>query len=407
MIIAHSWWFKLNVLLRKATWIVCALMGAVVLGMGLYFALYSWEKTEKWDVSRKLFGQGAWVASYESIGTNALSLSANQFSDALPNLSQEILVLSRNSRPDRQNQDLLIALKGSKQEKVVGNGDTLFLSMDTKNEEEIAQIAFSSKAADLWIKPILLDKTSILIEEGCGEKKTQFIIQENSGKKGAREEPCFKSIKGAKYWGPDLLLRQYGGDDYRVLQEKQKVEFPEGNVCYVGQGDYLSWVEGKWTPTSLEEASQKLPLARIGPCRGTQLEIEAWDETGFYPLEIKWEKESPLRMQYKTEEIISSVRLRTSSAVTCAMGKRRLILKKGDWLLRSSQGWHKLKSLEDIENCLQHKIRGELFIFDGVKKEGAKTTLLGHLFDPMRTQVQPIVIPIAAAKKPKEMEKKK
>ncbi len=407
MIIAHSWWFKLNLLFHKATIAVIALIAAVLIGMGSYFILYPWENGEKWECSRKLFSRDAWASSYESIGMNALSLNANQFSDALPNLSQEILVLSRNSRPDRQSQELLIALKASKQEKIVANGEILFLDVAAKNEEEMAQIAFTAKPASLWIKPILLDKTSVLIEEGSGEKKTQFIIQESSGKKGIREEAYFKSIKGAKCWGPDLLLKQYGGDEYRLLQDKQKIEFPEGNVCFVKQGDYLSWVGDRWTSVSLEEASPKFPLARIGACRNQQVEVEAWDASGFYPLEMKWEKEAPVKMNYRSEEILSSIRLRTSSAVTCVMGKRRLILKKGDWLLRSSQGWHKLKSLEDIENCLQHELRGELFIFDGVKKEGTKATLLGHLFDPMRTQVQPITIPIVAVKKPKDMDKKK
>ncbi len=407
MMIAHSWWFRLRILFRLATLGACALAAAVVIGMALYFIFYPWETGERWEGSRKLFNRGAWVPSYEAIGMNALSLNANQFSDALPNLAQEILVLSRNSRPDRQNQDLLIALKGSKQEKVVANGDTLFLTVKAKSEEEMAQVTFAVKPAELWIKPLLLDKTSVLIEEGSGDKKTQFIIQEGPGKKGARDEPYFKSIKSAKCWGTDLLVRQYGGEEYRRMQEAQKIEFPEGNVCFVKPGDYLTWANNQWMLTSLEEASPKLPLARIGPSRGGQVEIEAWDETGFFPLEVKWERESAPKMQYRVEEILSSVRLRTSSAVTCVMGKRRLILKKGDWLLRTSQGWHKLKSLEDIENCLQHKVRGELFVFDGVKKEGPKATLLGHLFDPMRTQVQPIVIPIVADKKPKEMEKKK
>ena len=196
MIVAHSWWFKLNLLFHHATIAVIALIAAVFIGMGGYFILYPWEKGENWERSRKLFSRNAWVSSYESIGMNALSLNANQFSNALPNLSQEILVLSRNSRPDRQSQELLIALKGSKQEKVVANGDTLFLNVAAKNEEEMAQIAFSSKPAPLWIKPILLDKTSVLIEEGSGEKKTQFILQESSGKKGVREEPYFKKYQG-------------------------------------------------------------------------------------------------------------------------------------------------------------------------------------------------------------------
>jgi hypothetical protein len=48
---------------------------------------------------------------------------------------------------------------------------------------------------------------------------------------------------------------------------------------------------------------------------------------------------------------------------------------------------------------LQHQIRGELFIFDSLEKDQGKVSLKGHLFDEMRTQLQPIAIPIAMDKK--------
>ena len=48
---------------------------------------------------------------------------------------------------------------------------------------------------------------------------------------------------------------------------------------------------------------------------------------------------------------------------------------------------------------MQHKVKGELFIFDGIEKELNQILLKGHMFDEMRTQIQPISIPILTEKK--------
>lgn len=65
-------------------------------------------------------------------------------------------------------------------------------------------------------------------------------------------------------------------------------------------------------------------------------------------------------------------------------------MREGDWWLKSETGWSHLKTLNDIEDYLAHKIRGELFIFETIATERGKTEVKGHFFDTMRTQIQPI-----------------
>jgi hypothetical protein len=81
------------------------------------------------------------------------------------------------------------------------------------------------------------------------------------------------------------------------------------------------------------------------------------------------------------------------------LNKRRIILKEGDWLIRSAKGWRIIKKSEEVEDYINHKLRGDLFIFDKLEKEHGKLVVKGHLFDEMRTNKQTMSIPIVSEKK--------
>ena len=80
------------------------------------------------------------------------------------------------------------------------------------------------------------------------------------------------------------------------------------------------------------------------------MELEVWDEKGFYPSLIKIELQSPSKVGAKPDFLPSSIRLRSSTQITCNLGKRRYILKEGDWMLKTSKGWRNLKKAKDIED---------------------------------------------------------
>ena len=105
-----------------------------------------------------------------------------------------------------------------------------------------------------------------------------------------KELPFFKVLKEGKCWGRDLLIQTYGGEQYRLIKNKQKIEFSKENgsyVCFVETGDYLTWKEGKWQISALSEASEDTPLAHIKAISGKNVEVEAWDESGFGYVQAK------------------------------------------------------------------------------------------------------------------------
>ena len=99
--------------------------------------------------------------------------------------------------------------------------------------------------------------------------------------------------------------------------------------------------------------------------------------------------------------------MRSSTQVSCLFGKKRLIVKKGDWLVRTASGWRNLRRAEEIEDCLYHRLKGELFIFDSIEKEQGKWTMHGHLFDIQRYFATPVSLPIDSEKKSSQRHFKK
>ncbi|HSW86090.1 MAG TPA: hypothetical protein VLG49_01165 [Rhabdochlamydiaceae bacterium] len=357
---------------------------------------------------------------YDAIGSGPLSLNASQFSPFTPNLSREIIVVAKNTRPDVRNEEacLLMGLKNCKQEKVVLHGEQIFLEY-AESGAVGDTLKFSNEKTHLWIRPLALDKNTVLIEvakevhpnelDACYEEKTQFVLQvlnqtPSKIEKARKEnqEPYAQILKNAKCWGTDTLVQQYGGEEYKELMHKYKVEFSNehaAHICFLAQGDFLTWENNQWKVCLLDEIAHHEPAAYIKNLNSKGIEIEMWDETGFYPLNVKLETVSVPKLMCRQDNLPTSIRLRTASQINCMLGKRRLVLRKGDWLLKTGSGWRILKKLQEIEDCLQHKLKGELLIFDGIEKEIGQILLKGTLFDEMRTQIQPISIPIITDKK--------
>jgi hypothetical protein len=361
---------------------------------------------------------------YEKIGSGCLSLNFHHSERFAPDLSHELFFLAKNKRPDAEqsNSSFILSLKKAKQHLEVLNGQTVYLAHESEKPESM--ILFSTRPTSFWIKPVLSEQGGVIVEvfkEVVGGEsslakieKTQFTLLENAPefkRMVSSSEPFFiASLRFAKVWGQDLLIKHYGGGTYQALKEKTKLEFSEKNssyLCFVEQGDYLSWENEKWQVKKLKDISPGFPLARIQSIQAKEVHIESWDDRGFQMFFLSLEKQMPSKWNPKFENVISGVRLRTSSQMSCLMEKRRVLLKEGDWVLKTSMGWHILKKSQEILDFLEHRMTGELFVFDKLDKEEGKLTIKGHLFDPTRTQVQRIELPIKTDSKTKTVKKRK
>jgi hypothetical protein len=170
----------------------------------------------------------------------------------------------------------------------------------------------------------------------------------------------------------------------------------------LSEGDCLHFSGDKWEILPIDKPLQSVPLARIRSISSSYLEFEGWDALGHFSIPIKIYMQPLQRIQLKFEEIFSSVRLKTSSQISCLLGKKRVLMKKGDWWIKTNSTWHSVKTLEEMENILAHKVRGELFVFDGIEKSQGKTQIKGHFFDSMRTTMQGVSFLLPEKKRAKK-----
>jgi hypothetical protein len=329
------------------------------------------------------------------VGIGPMALNGMRTQGPVPPLTKELMIAGRNSRPDAKlvETPLLLGLKSTHQEKIAVNGEKIYLS--SQNDETFQ---FSSTPTSLCIQPMAMEG-GVLIHVVKGEVEGEFILRETKRRELSLEnEPYIKVLKEAKGWGFDLFIQNYGGHEYQDLQSKWKIDFGK-RVCFVGPGDLLSWEEEEWRPAVLGQASMSFPLAKVKSVSSKEIHLEAWDTAGFSPITVYIPLQQTPLSSLKIDEMITSVKPRTTSQLSCLLGKRRVVIKEGDWWLKTETGWKNLRTLGDIENFLYHRLRGELFIFSTVSAEKGKATLKGTYFDSMRTQMSPMVLVASTDKK--------
>ncbi|CCB87976.1 hypothetical protein SNE_A00980 [Simkania negevensis Z] len=362
--------------------------------------------------------------TYEKIGEGALKISSELKSFPLPDLKREMRFLGKNTRPDATIYDLLIhvGLKGSGQSLKVVSGQKLYL---TYVEGEKPYLQFSSEPTPLWIMPHLSESGETLVELGVRlltegneklvEEKKTFEIEDLLQKEDpSKKDPLFQQAVGllqkGHWWEPDRLFELYGGFEYQALKNHERIEFSyeeKPNVVHFRQGDTLVWKDGKWSRVFVGKETRKAPIAQAKMVTPQKIEWELWSSDGLEKASVTHEKERAQALNFRIEEVFSRVRQRTASRISCRIGNKATILKAGDWILHTPSGWRVLKSLREVEEVLTFQTRGELFVFDGIEKKEGKAVFSGALFDPMRTQVQNVKIPIAMQNKQEHSPHKK
>jgi hypothetical protein len=330
---------------------------------------------------------------YMKIGKGPLAISPKGISPEFEPLVKELVVLGKNTRPDSgalSTATISIGLKTSGDQKQLVSGQKLFLAADGGSYK------FTDEKTDLSLLPLPMAGSEVLLQIETPEKREEVILTASAFlDRSLDEETYVQVIKKGKMWAPDLFLHQWGGDEYRDLSSKQKVEI-DGKVYFLSVGDLLWWDENEWKvgKAALEDS----PLAKFMSASVQGMNFEVWNPSGYSSSKINVALQSS-RAPQKAEEVITSVRPRSGSEITCQLGKRRVIVKEGDWWIKTDRRWRSLKTAADLEAFLHHDIQGELFIFEKVENMKGKTILKGRCFDKMRTESLPISLVVNTEKK--------
>ncbi|MBS0628367.1 MAG: hypothetical protein JSS09_09170 [Verrucomicrobia bacterium] len=341
----------------------------------------------------------------ERIGEGALALQNFVKKTSLPDLSQEVLLLAKNPYANAEGKkgDFLLYLKSSGAKYKAKNGEQIFLSCDSLPGGLAPIYRFSSYKTPLWIKPEFTNKGEALVEVGLftlsketglfQEEKIQIVLEQEPNLKGKRETlPFIEILEKAKVWGQDVVFSRFGDAKYRSLKDKMKLEiFQEGKriFCFLGKGDLLRFDGNEWIPIESIDGKEDRPVAEVKKITPKSIELEIWDPEAFSLYPVKLDVAPILGTVGKSDNLPHAIQWKNAKQVTCLFGKRKYVLKEGDWLVKTEKNWRRLKRSIDVEAYLCHKINGELFIFEALVKEQGKLMMKGFLVDEMRTQAWP------------------
>lgn len=354
--------------------------------------------------------------NHQVIGRGPLALQCSDLPPLLDALKRELALLGKSSRPDhlQHGQAVQLGLVREGSLRLVKEGELVYLDLKCDMAGRIENVHFANEPTGIWVKLSDDDEKSLAVEVGPAEKlagveKRHFFLTLESNAIRHESEPWQIALKNGRALGYDLFFETYGGAEYKPLAKKQKVELVAGDstyILYIQNNDLLSWREGRWHPAHLSEADPKAPLAKVKNAAGTEITLELWDATGFEKQEIKLPLTRVANVQ-KPENFIGLPRLRSANQVTAFMGKKRVLLKPGDWWLKTKNGWRNLKSSAEIEAYLNHRISGDLCVIEGISKQTAHAAIWGRLFNDARTQMDTFSLPVPLHKKTDKSKKRK
>lgn len=323
-----------------------------------------------------------------NIGKGPLALIPIQSDTKFIPLIRELVLIGKNTRPDQVNHvsSLQLGFKSSSSKREAIDGETLFVSMNQKG-----QYIFSQQPSEISLMPLLGDKDfkdeSIIMQINLGLNKSEKIRipLPNFLKKSLDEECYVIDFKKGKMWDFDVFLKEWGGSDYQDLASQYRLEI-NGKVIFLSVGDCLFWNGEEWQKKT--ELTLGKPLAKLFAVSSDEAKFEIWDEKGYISIFHKFPLQQETKIDLKADEIISSARFRALHEITCQLGKRRVVLKEGDWWVKNDRRWKNLKTIFDLDSFIMHQFLGELFIFEKIENEKGKIIVKGLFFDRMRTSYQ-------------------
>ncbi len=349
--------------------------------------------------------------SFEAIGQGVFNLQ-RQDVQQLPNLRDELILRALNTRPDAKQMEeesgqprFLFGFRGNPVPVTAKSGQILYLSWEKAALAKKdwygppAPISISSTPTPWTIEPLVLEN-QVFIAAKTAKETDELLLKKSEGPNAIREKVqntiWYQLLKTARFWTTDRFCSSYS----QTTANSLKVGFGRLNsakVLIIDPGQYLFFASGEWQQGNLEFAGGR-PLAQVLSQTDSALTLQIWDESGFFLETISIPPLSPESYPFtKMDALFSALKARNNSEVSSVMGKRRVVLKPGDWWIKTERGWRRLKKRGEIEDYLSFRLLGELFVVDGLEMFQGKTVIKGQQFDPLRQRMQSFLLPIAEA----------
>ncbi len=179
--------------------------------------------------------------------------------------------------------------------------------------------------------------------------------------------------------GPDVLSEKYGSTMvYRLEMGTSSFS--------IKPTEWLAFKDGKWQPVAHLEEAKNLPIARLNPSSPT--EFEGWDGPSYVRFRLSAPALQPLKV--RGDELFGQLRVRSEKQVSCMLDKQCLVLRPGDWVLKTENRWKIVRKPEEKAKLLKGSLSGDLIVLDRVEARGSTKSVVGHYIAANRLQCVPI-----------------
>lgn len=359
--------------------------------------------------------------AYNSIGEPVLALRFSPPQLRLPDLRNLLIYYGKNGRPDAESENpkLHFSLSGLKNSVSVLAGEKIYLTYDKKASPSKYGFSPDNQETNLWFVAKLGEGNAIQLNLYMNNENGEvisepdslahFSIQEKEFMRFAagglweigkwRVDGTLLARQKARWFGPDCFLERHGGDEFNEMLGRQRIDFEEAEEAYsvfVKAGDCLVWKDNKWNVCSPSSRSNDntagLPIMSVKKIDDRIMNLELWDVEGKGRVLLNLIKSQENFTAQNIPQDFKFLGARTRTQCVFQVSQERMIVKPNDWMLLTDNGWRKITSAQEIDDYVNRKMTGTLFVFDEIKKKEEKPFLVGTVFNPSRTEMHEVEI---------------
>ncbi len=276
---------------------------------------------------------------------------------SLKELTDQMQIGWAEPRPGSKQQKYLQVVLND-EEKIFSLEDKIFLTYDQKFKLCEHSLLFLIPQAETETEKMAFQVVVQQDGKNLNIQKLQLPISVIEDKK-----PAGLGLGRAVFLPPDQFAVCFA-EDQNLKNHRLVLE--DGKILYLQEGDFYLFQDGSWQKTDNLEKNCDLALLKISSCSSKELGLELWEKESRKFLTYKPQRTAS-KPQIK-EDFLQDLRLRTQHQTALKIDRQRLILKKGDLVVRKDK-WQLLKKPQINAKLLSFIHGNEFFVVEEITKK--------------------------------------
>lgn len=349
---------------------------------------------------------------YESIASPALSIDFSPLYMEMPDLRRHLIYYGKNGRPDTNQEQptMHFAFAQNKIPSSLEPGKRLYILYDKKQTPPQYVFSPNNNETHLWIEAKVSENQALItigmkFEDEHGEESIAYSELQLPEKEyvrfgnavwemgNFRVDGTLLARQKARWYGLDRFLEKHGGNEFEEMISKHRVDFGEGDDAYsvyLGVGSYLIWKDNRWQNVKAGDVSLNSPILSVKKIEDRIMNLELWDVDGKGKIVLNLIRSNEAWTPKNLEEQFKFIGARTKSQLIFEVKEERMLLRPNDWLVLTETGWKKLETPDEIDQYVERKLVGPLFVFDQIERKDDRQVISGTLFNAARTEMMPM-----------------